>query len=384
MRSTIALLLAAVSLLAWMERPVEDTHEGRPAIRLSNDMMDLLILPQGGVLASAVLKLDPDRLNPLWNPVRMNRDTGLADGGGGAFGLWACVDGFGRPSVEEQGAGFPFHGEAMHLKWETTYYGRQGSVSSLAFHVKLPLVQEELSRTYRMVDGEPVVYVESSLQSLLSFDRPAVWAEHFTVGAPFLEAGKTAADMPAGRSRTRDHKTDPPGVQHRLAAERDFTWPTAPLLTGGTVDLRTPPAAIANTVDRTAQLIDPRRVYGWVTALHPDKRKIIGCVFRREEFPWIQSWEFYAAPGRMARGLEFSTMPFDESRRASDERRLYGLPSHRWLPARGRLESKFLMFYTLVPEGFTRVDEIAVERGKLVIEDRTANKRVTVAASLPL
>ena len=38
---------------------------------------------------------------------------------------------------------------------------------------------------------------------------------------------------------------------------------------------------------------------------------MIGWVFRREEFPWVQTWLSNPGPNRMTRGLEFATQPFD-------------------------------------------------------------------------
>ena len=46
-----------------------------------------------------------------------------------------------------------------------------------------------------MVDGENIVYVESRLENLLGFDRPVNWAEHATIGSPFLESGATVVDV---------------------------------------------------------------------------------------------------------------------------------------------------------------------------------------------
>ncbi len=56
-------------------------------------------------------------------------------------------------------------------------------------------------------------------------------------------------------------------------------------------------------------------------------------------------------------------------------------PSDRSLPAKSRIESHFLPYYARVPEGFNRVDDVQLENGRLVIEDRAANGRVVFAAS---
>ena len=111
----------------------------------------------------------------------------------------------------------------------------------------------------------------------------------------------------------------------------------------------------------------------------------MGWLFKREEFPWLQSWENYAANLKMARGLEFSTQPFDVSRReVIDAGRMLDAPVYRWLPARSRIRSSFLIFYTRVPDGLRRVDDVRLERGKLRIEDGGSGKRVELAVSLPL
>jgi len=52
------------------------TFEGYPAVALSSDKLDLRLMTQGSTLASIVLKDDPEKLNPLWNPMRMARELG--------------------------------------------------------------------------------------------------------------------------------------------------------------------------------------------------------------------------------------------------------------------------------------------------------------------
>ena len=42
------------------------------------------------------------------------------------------------------------------------------------------------------------------------------------------------------------------------------------------------------------------------------------------------------------------------------------------------------MFYTRVPEGFRKVDDVRLERGTLTIEDRGAGKTVSLPASRSL
>ena len=389
MRSTVQALTVVFLVLApggaqdsGILRPTR--FEQRPAFALSNDRLELVILEQGSSFASVTLADDPERLNPLWDPARMAREAGQRSSGGGGTGHFVCVDGFGPVSAEERAAGMPGHGEAHRQTMKLVSSERVSGTATVKLAADLPLVQERFTRTIRLRDGEQVVYVSSELENLLAFDRPVCWAEHATIGAPFLEPEKTVVDMSARRGRTRPHDKDPGSLKHRLASDRDFTWPSAPLAAGGQVDLRAAPPNPAS-LDHTTCLMDPDRPLAWATALHTDKRLLIGWVFKRDEFPWLQTWEHYPPTLKMARGLEFSTQPYDVPRReVIDTGRMFDAPVFRWLPARSRIQSSFLLFYTRVPEGFRRVDDVRLEGGTIRIEDRKAGKRVDLRASLPL
>jgi hypothetical protein len=59
---------------------------------------------------------------------------------------------------------------------------------------------------------------------------------------------------------------------------------------------------------------------------------------------------------------------------------LFGTPAFRWLPAKAKLQTRFLLFYTRVPEGFTRIDDVVLEGGKLTIVDRSGQRLVLPAS----
>jgi len=59
---------------------------------------------------------------------------------------------------------------------------------------------------------------------------------------------------------------------------------------------------------------------------------------------------------------------------------MFGTPTFRWLPAKAKIQTRFLLFYTRVPESFTRVDDVTLEGGKLSIVDRSGQRLVLAAA----
>ena len=379
-RTIVFLFFITVTTFAQQQKTV---FEELPALVLSNDKLALTVISEGGAMAQIVLADDTEKINPLWNPYALARVGGVNRPTSAARGHFVCIDGFGPVSAEERAAGMPFHGEAYVLPWTLQSHQKTGDTSSAAFSVGLPLAQETFRRTYHLVDGESVVWVDSEVTSLLSFDRPVFWAEHATVSAPFLEPGKVAVDMPVTRGKTKAVPENP-NPPRQLQSYVDFNWPMAPTVDGQLFDLRTAPMK-ANTTEHVTTLIDPSRRLGFATALNTEKRLLIGWVFRREEFPWVQTWLSNPSGNRMTRGLEFSTQPFDLPR--ADVLRngpLFDAPVLRMLPAKSTVASRFMMFYTPVPDGFLKVDDVQLSGGKLVIEDRTHRKTVTLAASRAL
>ena len=381
MRPAVLLCLCiTVSALAQQRTTV---FEDRPSLILSNDKVELTVINEGGAMAQIVLASDKEKINPLWNPYWIARQAGLKPPTSFARGHFVCIDGFGPVSAEERAAGLTAHGEAYTLPWRLQSHQKQGTTLSAAYSVSLPIAQENFTRTYHIVDGENIVWVDSAVTSLLGFDRPVFWGEHATISAPFLEPGKVAVDMPVSKSKTKGHGMQP-NPTRQLQSYVDFTWPMAPTIDGQMFDVRSAPMK-PNTVDHTTALLDPSRRLVFVTALHLDKRLMIGWVFRREEYPWVQTWLSNPGPNRMTRGLEFSTQPFDLTRAdVLKNGPLFDSPVLRILPAKSTIVSSFLMFFTAVPEGFLKVDDVELTGGKLVIVDRGNKKTVALAASRSL
>ena len=381
-----AILWLALGPAAWTQTHDflrKSNFEDRPALEFYNDKLSLTILTTGGALAHLVLSDDPDKMSPYWDPVRMAREAGETQRAGTGVGHFVCVDGFGPVSREERDAGLPGHGEAHTVPWDVTFSGRLGNIATLAFAANLPIVEEKFSRTFRLVDGENVVYVQSVLENRLGFDRPVNWAEHATIGSPFLEPEHTLLDVSAQRGRTLKHPARQT-LPMRLASFQDFQWPNAPTGDGKTVNLRAVPAT-PNSLDHMTVLLDPSRRLVWVTAINTSKRLILGYVFKREEYPWLQDWENFPASLKMARGMEFGTQPYDVPRReAIGTGAMFDTPTYRWLPAKSKIETRFLLFYAHTPEGFRKVDDVTLQGGKLIVEDRQDGKRITLDASLPL
>lgn len=382
MRPWLGLLLLAAAV-PCLQAEVDPgySYRGRGAILLSNDRIRLVVLKTGGSFPSITLAGESQPTNPMWDSIRADREQGRPERATGAVGHFVCVDGFGPPSEAERRAGLEGHGEAHRLAWSTEFAGELDGASVLRQAVMLPRVSEVLRRELRLRAGESVVYVKSRLTSLLDFDRPVNWAEHATIGSPFLERGVTVVDMSSNRALTRPREgSSRAGLSHRLVSGEEFQWPMAPLRAGGLVDLRAAPEQ-SHSLDHTGHLMDPDAEWAYVTALHPEMRLLLGYLFRRGEFPWLQTWESYPRDRLMARGLEFGTQAFDLPRReVVSQGTIFGAPLYRWLPARGTIEASYLLFWTRTPDGFAGVDAATWKDGVLRIRDDRSGQTIELSA----
>jgi len=341
-------------------------HARSPGLRFSNGVLELVVLPHGGAFASLTLDADEKHTNLVWDPARFSQDFGPSQG------HFLCVDGFGPVTAAERAAGLPDHGEANKLPWEVV----RATSSSATFRVRLPLGQERLTRTIAMAPNEQVVLVETELESEVAFDRVILWAEHATIGAPFLGLGKTVVDQSAKRCRTKTYDDAGPS---RFPMGQDFEWQILP----GHGDLRVAPEK-SGRMEHIGCLMDETREDEFITAIATDENLLIGYLFRRRDFPWVQHWMHYPADGAYAWGLEFGMQPYDMTRAEIVALSpMFGTLTFRWLPAKSKLETRFLMFATKVPPGFEGVSDVRLENGKLVIEDETRAKRVTLDYSGP-
>src|SRR6266852_3955967 len=378
MRLTLAIFGGLV--FAQAPLPQKGSFEGQPTVVLANDKLALSIWERGGAMVDLVLKDDPEQINPLWNPVRLARELGQTRNAGGPAGHFVCVDGFGQPSPEERAAGLPMHGEVHLEKWELVKTQKNGAATEITFRTRLPIVQEIFSRTFRFVDGENVVYIDSTLENELGVDRPVSWAEHTTIGSPFLASGVTLSSISGTRAQNRPYQgAGNPGAERRLASGKDFTWPMAPLINGTTggklTDLTAPPQG-AHFLDHATVLVDPALKYGWIATVQTAKHLALGYVFRRTDYSWVQNWGNYPSTGKFSRGLELSTQPYDEPRRdAFAKNGMFGATTFRWLPAKSAIHTSFLMFYTHTPADFGKVESVSLENGTISIDD-TARRRI--------
>lgn len=330
--------------------PTTTEYRGRRAATIENQHLRLTTLVEGGHVAEVYDKTAG--INPLWTPPWPSMEPSAFHavshtryGSGvdarllaGIMGHNLCLDIFGGPSEEEAAVGLPVHGEASIVPYDIG-----GTSTEMILQAHLPLAELQVER--RLELRGRAVRIRETVENLGGTDRPVGWTQHVTLGPPFLQKGVTEFRASATRSRALETTF---GVADYLQPAADFSWPDAPLIGGGTTDLRIFNDAPASSA-YTAHLMDPARDDAYFVAFSPSARLAFGCVWRRRDFPWMGIWEENLSRMQppwngetITRGMEFGVSPYPESRRQMVDRgRMFDAPTFRWIPAGRRVSVEY-------------------------------------------
>lgn len=376
---------------------------GRKAYVLGNRTIQLTTLTGGGHIAE--FRFDDTTtapaVSPLWVPpwptiepyrYRQNihsREYGSITEGkllSGLAGHNICLDFFGPPSAEEALRGLSEHGEAPWSKWRETGVSVGPRRVSLTLSVRLPVAQLRFTREIELRRNESVVYFKEVVRNERRADHFFHWAQHVTLGLPFLSPDDAHVSIPGTKALTYPHGYDE--GRALLSSNEIFRWPSAPLRAGGKIDL-TRPFLRRGLGFVVCVLLDRKKQIGFIAAVNRKLGLLIAYCFKRSDFPWVAIWEenlgLAALPWNKrtrARGLEFSTTPFPVLRReAFAQGELFGEPTLACVPAMGTNCVRYLAFLATVPHGFDKVRDIKLKGSEIRVYGTENNVPIAVRAS---
>jgi hypothetical protein len=302
-----------------------------------------------------------------------------------AAGHIVCVDTFGSPSEAEIKQGLCCHGEAGVRKWKKVKARASNYEVTLTLAVGLPAAGLEFSRTIALLQGETVAYFRETVVNQRKTDHFFHWTQHVTLGPPFVATGDTLVGISATKGRTFPSGYD---GEPLLEAGRDFRWPTAPKLGGGSIDLRCPFAEPGKGYV-VSLLLDPRRSIEYISAVNTKQGLLIGYCFRRSDYPWVAIWQENCSRSdapwssrTQALGLEFGASPFPIVRRdALAMGPLWRTPTHAIVDAKGKRTINYAAFLALVPQGFGGVRDIKLAANEIIVHGSSSKEVVRLKAS---
>lgn len=374
---------------------------GRPAVRLSNGVVELTALGGGGHIAEFCFLGDAarPRTNVVWESPWKGAAPGTANArrlaakygpkGVGEFlasytGHALCLDYFGMPSAEEVRRGMPLHGEAASANWRAIRRASSPAAASTAWRVELPSAELVFEREIELRQGESLAVFRESVTNRRQADHYFHWVQHAAFGAPLLDPECSQVFLSGTRA-----KTWPLGYEGKslVSADREFLWPHAPQEKGGDADLsipfREPETGFVASV-----LLDAERDIQFVAALNWRLGLLAGYVFRGKDFPWVAVWEENCARGyapwngkTRVRGMEFGSTPMPIGKDATFlAGKLFDTPCWKRIPAKGTELVVYAGFLAEAPKDWRSIRDVRTAKDRLVITGGDAGEMVTIAA----
>ena len=288
--------------------------------------------------------IDADQFDPLVHgPIYGDDSEGKLISG--LLGHNLCIPYWGLPSDAEYRRGMTCHGEPNAVRWQQQTH----TADRLTLQVELRESGLRVHRSLQCVG--PVVHFETTVENLLSLDRPLAWCEHVTIGPPFLLSSETGFWATLGK-----------GYKTTVAFDEVFPWPEG----RGQIpcDLSRfaaqPHADLVNSF-----LVEAPGGYGIFATWNARLGTAFGYVFAADQFRWLNVWENNDGR-RQTRGMEFSNTPIEGSmKQLMAKPRVLDQPTFDWLDAGATITRKFFSFTVAIPPGFAGIAAVQFD-GKVL------------------
>lgn len=285
----------------------ETTWRGTDAWMIAGPELEAVVTKIGAHLAA--VRAPGEELNPLWQPPwkattpeeGASRPGVYGDGPeasllAGIVGHNLCLDRFGPPRPGERR---PVHGEAGVSRWNPD----TGAPDRVTLLVRLEEADLRVGRAFE-IDADRLV-VTTSVVHTSDSPREIEWAEHVTIGDPFLDGAVFEADAEGAWIS---------GAEPRETTRFPDVEAESPVDPQAVLSM--PPSSDSRAAGDIATVALRR---GRFRAVRADLGRALEYEWNADEFPWLCVWTQHrsrTAPpwnGRTrARGMEFSTKPFPE------------------------------------------------------------------------
>ena len=264
--------------------------EGRPTLRLANEVLSLTVLVDKG---ADIYELRHERsgVDVLLKTAWGLRDPRHELPSQAPFAQWVAryaggwqeiVPNGGAPCVH-QGIEHSFHGEAAVVPWSCEIICEGGETAEARLSVRLLLTPLRLERRMRIESGSGVVTLFERLTNEGTIPVEYMWGHHPALGAPFL-APSCRVDLGA---RTLVADSEYRSAFNPLVPGASYAWPhvAGPL---GNVDLSyVPETGTRRTLVGYLSDWDG----AWCAVTNPEYGVGFGLVWREDDFPYAWLWQ---------------------------------------------------------------------------------------------
>lgn len=336
---------------------------------IQNETMSLSVDAFGGAITD--FHLCDKKVNPL--SFRFTKDQMPDNNKAGApfQGHFLCLGRWGEPTAGEKKAGIPDHGHFANIMWAGEGPGQQ----TLKMQAESDLEGLKVDRVLEIDKYFPVYLVTETVSNIRPLGRLYNMVQHPTLAAPFLHS-TTRIQCNATKGFHYNH--------YRYPEKYSSDWPHGIGEDKTITDLRScekgESAVFSFIVNHTSR-------FGWITAYSPESRLIIGYLWDRWDYAWINLWKNYDKKGILYCGLEFGTtgihQPFKEILKQGKST-VFNNNTFEYIDAGDKIRRQYISFLLEMPDDFNKneIESVDIHDGTLYIKQRNSDVLTELKAEL--
>ncbi len=317
--------------------------------KLENEVASLEIVQTGAVISSFCLH------HNSVNPLSFVMET---EPGSDTFyrGHFVCIGRWGDPSEGERNKGVLKHGDFHQLNFSATRTGDR----QLVLQARSGTEGLAVEKTVTLDSQNACFKVTEVVANTMTVSRLCNVVQHPTLAAPFLDIDTIVnCNAATGFAYTKKIQNDP-------ALQR---WPNAP------VEERILPidTAVPGTTGVYSYVVNPADKWGWITAYAPAHHTLLGYLWKRETYPWINHWLHWQNNTLQYRGLEFGTTGLHHSYPdivAADALHRLNENTCFMLDAGEKKTFSYIGFIMEVKEGFGGMESVTLEESGITYRSK--------------
>jgi len=239
--------------------------------------------------------------------------------------------------------------------------------------VDMPLEGLQIKRRLMLDDENAVFKVTEQVTNTNPLGRLYNMVQHPTLATPFLTAS-TVVNCNAGTGFNYMHSTKP--LQHTAQ------WPYGIMEDMGKMNLSVPDKAYSSVFCFT---IKKEEDLGWITAYAPENNLLIGYMWKREDYAWINLWQHFDGDENRYHGLEFGTTGMHRSYQqiiAERNHRVFDEDTYKYIDA-GETQSRgYMAFMCKTAPDFKGTGSVKLNNGEITITDAATTRSITIKTTL--
>lgn len=319
---------------------------------IENRLVSLGIDMNGGAFTR--FSYHGSKVNPLSFRFSKRQMPAVNRRGASFKGHFLCAGRWGAPSMGERKAGVPYHGEAANDVWQLDEKKSRKIVMSTQGKKECLIIK----RTVQLHSSQPVWHCHEEITNTSSLGRLFNIVQHPTIASPFLDAD-TRVFCNADRGFHSERYEEP--------VLWGTTWPRGLNTWRQRVRLDKSNTGDTGVYSFVVKRSDP---LGWIAAYSPKHNLLLGYVWVRRDYPWINIWQHYIDSGIKYRGLEFGTTGVHQSFNkiiANRRIEIFDESVSDYLDAGTRTHKVYMSYLLRVNLGIEKITNAFIDRGCVCI-----------------